>query len=213
QQRADGGRGHAVLSGAGLGDDTPLSHPLRQQRLPQRVVQLVRAGVKQILPLEVDAGAQRERLRQAVGPKQRRRPPRVGAQQARQLVAIAGVRARRGPGRFQLVQRGDQRLWNEAAAVRAEAPPPVGRRDRLLRQDRRHFVHLEAPRAPRTNARTRSGSLYPSGPSIPPATSTPEGRASAMACATFSGVNPPPTNSSPSWISRAFTASFQGKLF
>src|SRR5207245_6641231 len=44
-------RRDAVLPGAGLRDDAPLSEPSRQHRLPERVVQLVRAGVQQVLSL------------------------------------------------------------------------------------------------------------------------------------------------------------------
>ena len=57
EQRADRGRGDAVLPGAGLGDDPPLAHALREQRLAERVVDLVRAGVREILALEEDARA------------------------------------------------------------------------------------------------------------------------------------------------------------
>ena len=49
-----GGGGHAVLSGAGLGDEPGFSHLFRQQRLAQYVVDLMGAGVVQIFPLEVD---------------------------------------------------------------------------------------------------------------------------------------------------------------
>ena len=52
EQRARRGRRHAVLSGAGLGDDAALAHPLREQRLAERVVDLVRAGVREVLALE-----------------------------------------------------------------------------------------------------------------------------------------------------------------
>ena len=45
EQRARGGRGDAVLAGAGLGDDPLLAEALREQRLAERVVDLVRAGV------------------------------------------------------------------------------------------------------------------------------------------------------------------------
>jgi hypothetical protein len=47
-------RAHAV---ARLGDDPPLAHPLGQQRLPERVVDLVRAGVVEVLALEIDGVA------------------------------------------------------------------------------------------------------------------------------------------------------------
>ena len=50
-----GGRGDAVLAGAGLGDEPGLAHPLGQQRLTEDVVDLVRAGVVEVLPLEQEA--------------------------------------------------------------------------------------------------------------------------------------------------------------
>ena len=46
-----------MLSRAGLGDDAGLAHPPRQQHLSQRVVELVRPGVEQILALEPHLGA------------------------------------------------------------------------------------------------------------------------------------------------------------
>ncbi len=51
-------RGHAVLPGPGLGDDAPLAHVARQQYLAQRVVQLVRAGMDQVLAFQVELEAQ-----------------------------------------------------------------------------------------------------------------------------------------------------------
>ena len=52
EQRADGGGGHAVLPRTGLGDDAALAHPAGEQRLAERVVDLVRAGVSEILALQ-----------------------------------------------------------------------------------------------------------------------------------------------------------------
>jgi hypothetical protein len=43
-----------VLAGAGLGDDALLAHALREQGLPEGVVDLVRPGVEEVLALEVD---------------------------------------------------------------------------------------------------------------------------------------------------------------
>jgi len=40
------------LSRAGLGNDAPGAEPLREQRLADRVVDLVRTGMRQILALE-----------------------------------------------------------------------------------------------------------------------------------------------------------------
>ena len=46
-----------MLPGAGLGDNSPFSHPLSQQTLPQGIVQLVSPGVEEVLPLEEDLGS------------------------------------------------------------------------------------------------------------------------------------------------------------
>src|ERR1022692_2103912 len=54
QQRAYGGRGDAVLSRPGFGDDAALSHAFGQQSLSETVVDFVRAGVKEIFALEID---------------------------------------------------------------------------------------------------------------------------------------------------------------
>ena len=57
EQRAGGRRGHAVLAGAGLGDHAGLAHALGEQRLAEHVVDLVGAGVAEVLALEQDGGA------------------------------------------------------------------------------------------------------------------------------------------------------------
>ena len=46
-----------MLAGAGLGDDARLAHPQREQRLAERVVDLVGAGVIEVFALEVDVRA------------------------------------------------------------------------------------------------------------------------------------------------------------
>ena len=48
------GGGHAVLAGAGLGDDALLAHAARQQGLAERVVDLVGAGVVEVFALQID---------------------------------------------------------------------------------------------------------------------------------------------------------------
>ena len=57
EQRAGRRGGDAVLAGAGLGDDAPLAHAPGEQRLAERVVDLVRAGVGEVLALEEDPRA------------------------------------------------------------------------------------------------------------------------------------------------------------
>src|SRR6185295_2569185 len=55
---------HAVLTRAGLRDDALLPHPPRKECLPERAVDLVRAGVGQILALEHHA-PQSDQFREA----------------------------------------------------------------------------------------------------------------------------------------------------
>ena len=70
ETRGDGGRGHTVHAGAGLGDDALFAHASCQQDLADAVVDLVGAGVVQLFALEVDLGAAAE-LGQAFGEVQR----------------------------------------------------------------------------------------------------------------------------------------------
>ena len=57
EARGDGRRRDAVLAGAGLGDDAALAEALREQRLADAVVDLVRARMVQVLALQVDLRA------------------------------------------------------------------------------------------------------------------------------------------------------------
>ena len=57
EQRAGGRGGDAVLAGAGLGDDPRLAQASGEQRLAERVVDLVGAGVGEVLALEVQPEA------------------------------------------------------------------------------------------------------------------------------------------------------------
>ena len=57
EARAHGRHRDAVLAGAGLGDDARLAHAHGQQDLAEAVVDLVAAGVIELVALEVDLGA------------------------------------------------------------------------------------------------------------------------------------------------------------
>ena len=108
-----GGR-DAMLARSGFGDDAGLAHPLGEQHLPQRVVDLVRPGEVQILPLEVDLRPSRVRG-QAFREVQRAGPPDIVLVEVRQLPLK--LRVRLGPfvlGR-QLLERVHERLGNEPA--------------------------------------------------------------------------------------------------
>ena len=120
KQRADGRGGDAVLTGAGFGDDAMLAHAPGQQRLPNAVVDLVRAGVQQVFALQVD-------LRAAQFPGEP-----LGQEQRRGTagkVGSAGDGIRRETicpcapaiGGFEFLQRRHQRLGNVASAIGAEA--------------------------------------------------------------------------------------------
>src|SRR5205085_7429694 len=115
EARADGRGRDAVLARAGLGGDPPLAEPEREQRLAESVVELVRAGVKQVLALQVEPLARGE----ALGERERRRPAGVRAAELVQLGAEGFVRPGLVPARLELVERRDQRLGDEAAAVLA----------------------------------------------------------------------------------------------
>ncbi len=119
-----GGRGDAVLAGAGLGDDPGLAHPLGEQRLGEDVVDLVRAGVVEVLALEDDARPT------GVGGEARHlgddaRPAGVRAVQPVELVEELGVDHGLLAGLVELLERRDQRLGDVAAAERPE-PPRAG---------------------------------------------------------------------------------------
>src|SRR4051812_23253196 len=162
-----------MLPGSGLGDHTWLAHPFGEQRLAERVVQLVRARVHQVLALQVDRPA--ALLREALGQVKRRRPAGVVAQQALEVVLEAGVVARGEPGPLELVQRRDQGLRHVAPAVVAEAPG-----------ERLAVPHTAASTvAALMNASTFAGSLMPGDASVPLALSTPHGCVPSMAACTL----------------------------
>ena len=92
------GRGHAVLAGAGLGDHAGLAHVPGQQCLAHGVVDLVRAGVVEVLALEHDARTA-DLARQALGVVQRAGPAHVVRQVAVELGHEPGVLAQTRVGR------------------------------------------------------------------------------------------------------------------
>ena len=119
EQRAGRGGGHAVLPGARLGDDPRLAHAVGEQALADRVVELVRAGVHEVLALQPHGPA--DGLGQALRVVERGGPPAVVAPQAVELGLVARVGARGHPRRLELGEGGHQRLGDVLAAVGAEA--------------------------------------------------------------------------------------------
>src|SRR5439155_26196862 len=163
---ADRRGGDAVLPGAGFRNYPPLAEAPREHRLAECVVELVRAGVEEVLALEVDALPGRE----ALGERERSRPSRVGREQVMELGAEGVVGECVAPAALQLVEHRDQRLGDVAAAVVAVV------------------AHA---RASRTNACTFSWSLMPGADSSRDAASTAHGWTARYPARTLSGPSPP----------------------
>mmetsp|Transcript_19189 Transcript_19189/g.60366 ORF Transcript_19189/g.60366 Transcript_19189/m.60366 type:complete len:466 (-) Transcript_19189:822-2219(-) len=121
QQGAGRRRGHAVLARAGLRDDPGLAQALCQQRLAQGVVDLVRAGVGQLLALEPKLGTPKL-LREVLCEVERRRPAHELRPEAGQLGDEGGVDLRLVPGGAELLVGLHERLGDVAAAELAEVP-------------------------------------------------------------------------------------------
>ena len=131
-------------SGASLGDDAALAEAPRQQDLAQGVVELVRAGMVQVLALEVepqavgqtvgrrarslgqDAGLGQDLRTEPIGSVHGRGPAPVVELELAQLGPEARIVTRLPPGAFELVERRDERLGHVATAeVAVQAPLAV----------------------------------------------------------------------------------------
>ena len=102
-----------MLAGAGLGDDAAPAHAASQQRLTEAVVDLVRAGMQQVLALEVDLGAAEVRA-EPPGVKERSGATGVLAVQVGQLGDKPLVVPDFEIGGFQAVERRNQDLGRVA---------------------------------------------------------------------------------------------------
>ena len=120
EQGADGGGGHAVLAGAGFGDDALFAHALGEQALAEGVVDFVCAGVEQVFALEIDFCAA-ECFGQPLGEVERRGAAGVVVEQRGELGLKGGVGFGGVVLVLQLDERGHQGLRHIAAAVDAEA--------------------------------------------------------------------------------------------
>ena len=152
-----GRRRDAVLARAGLRDHPMLPHPLREERLAHRAVDLVRAGVRQILAFQEDA-PQPDRRREPRGVGERRGPADEVAQQPGELALEHRIGPRLEIGRLELDGRGHERLGQVLAAEFTEASRRHGRR--AAANDRRSAPGSGARirAAPTRTASTRAGS-------------------------------------------------------
>src|SRR5438046_518510 len=87
--KAADGSGAAVPARASLRDNALLPHAPRQQGLAERIVDLMRAGVQQILALEIKARAA-QRLGKPARVVKWGRPARVGVKEIVQLGSKSG---------------------------------------------------------------------------------------------------------------------------
>ena len=108
-----------MLPGTGLGDEPRLPKTPREERLTERVVDLVRTGMEKILALEIDARAAQP-SRQVVGEVEPRGPPRIALEPAVQLALEARVALQPRIRALEDEQRGHERLGDIAAPVDAE---------------------------------------------------------------------------------------------
>jgi hypothetical protein len=118
------GRRNAVLAGTRLRDDALDAQPLREQRLADRVVDLVRTRVREVFALEPHVGA--PALAEPWRVRQRRRAADPFAQLALELHLEPGIMQVLFHARFESLECRHQRLGDVAPAERAEAPALVG---------------------------------------------------------------------------------------
>ena len=117
--RGDCRRRDAVLTRAGLGDDVLFAHTAREQDLAERVIDFVRAGVKQVLALQKNLRAP-EVLSEPLGEIQR---GRAAGEIAQQIVELA-LESQIGFGAFvfggKIVEGRHESLRHEHSAVGTE---------------------------------------------------------------------------------------------
>src|SRR5664279_2793635 len=113
-----------MLAGASLGDDALLAHAPRHHDLAEHIVDLVRAGMVELLALEIDFRAT-EMLGQALGVIQRRRPTDIVLEIAVHLRLKRWIGLGVGVSLLQIENQRHQGFRDEAAAENSEMPALV----------------------------------------------------------------------------------------
>ena len=106
-------------AGAGLGDDARLAHAQSQHDLAEHVVHFVRAGVVELLALEVDLRPA-EMAGEALGEIKRRRPPDIGREMMVHLGLEGGIGLGVVVSALEIEDQRHQGLGDEAPAIEAE---------------------------------------------------------------------------------------------
>ena len=109
-----------MLAGAGFRDDARFAHALRQHDLSQHRIDLMRAGMVQLITLEIDFRTA-ELVRQAFGKPKRARPTHIMGQQPAPFIHKGRVALRFLIGFFNLEDQRHQGFGDETPAIRAEA--------------------------------------------------------------------------------------------
>src|SRR5208283_449788 len=199
EQSANRSRRDAVLTGAGFRDHAVLAHAFDEQTLAKAIIDFVRAGVEQVLALEINFRAAKF-CGQAAGEEQRRRASSVRLQQLVEALLEFAIALCFIVCALQFFERRHQRLRNVAPAVNAETAGHGGFwRRQLVRgllgcgSGRHRQLASSMARTARTKARTFRGSLLPGACSTPEETSTPHGWRRWIASCTLPGRKPPAT--------------------
>jgi hypothetical protein len=114
EMRAGRRSANAMLSGARLGDHAAFTHAERKERLAERVVDFVCAGVVEIFSLQPNLGAA-ALLRKSLGKIQRRRATHVVLEKVRQLRLKRGILASFVVLDRELIERANKCLGNIAS--------------------------------------------------------------------------------------------------
>ena len=114
-----------MLSGPGLSDKSLFAHALGQQGLTQGVVDLVRAGMGQVFPLEVDFGPATV-AGQVFSVVEGGGTSGVVMQQTSQFTLEFWIRFHLAVSVLQVRQRGHQGFRHKFTTVIAKTPPVIG---------------------------------------------------------------------------------------
>ena len=125
EQRTGRGGRHAMLTGAGLGNDSGLAHALGEKRLTEHIVDLVRAGMVQLVTLQIQFCTAIMR-RQPLGEIERARPADIMCLVVEEFPGEIVIRAGRLVGAFHLQDQRHQGFGDKPPAMHAETATLVG---------------------------------------------------------------------------------------
>ena len=187
EARADCGGGDPVLARAGLGDDAGLAHPHRQQDLADAIVDLVCAGVIELVALEPHL-CSTELFRDARRKIERARAADVMLEQVVEFRLKRRIGLRFPVFALEIEHQRHQRLGDIASAELAEMAAIIGLGTEGIDQGIKVRVHR---RAALQKAAILSTFLIPGALSTPEEVSTSGAPVRRIASATLAGVRPP----------------------